>query len=58
MYFNFVFMKIDQIEGGVSRFEVNGVFYVKTRFLPGTSLFLPAGDACGEINIMTTYISK
>ena len=26
---------------------------VKTRFLPGTSLFLPAGDVGGEIKCMT-----
>ena len=58
MYFNFFLMKIDQIEGDVSRFEVPGS---KWNFLlPGTSLFLPPGDVCGEIkhenNLLTNML--
>ena len=48
-------MEIDQIEAVILTFEVPGSKWnlfraVKTRFLPGTSLFLPAGDVGGEIN--------
>ena len=55
-------IKIDQIEGGVSRFEVPGskwnfVLPVKTCFLPGTSLFLPAGDVCREIKMCQEGLS-
>ena len=44
-------MKIDQIEAVILTFEVPGSKwnYFKTRFLPGTSLFLPAGEVGGEI---------
>ena len=40
-------MKIDQLEGRVSTFEVPGSKW--NLLLPGTSLFLPAGDVGGEI---------
>ena len=49
-------MKIDQIEGGVSRFDVPGS---KWNFLlPGTSLFLPAGDDKGPFchGLWTFYL--
>ena len=45
-------MKIDEIEPGMSTFEVPGSKWnllLRTRFLPGASFFLPAGDVGGEI---------
>ena len=42
-------MKIDQIEAGISTFEVPGSKWNLPLFLPGSSLFLPAGDMGGEI---------
>ena len=46
-------MKIDQIEAVVLTFEVPGskwnFLLPGPSFLPGTSLFLPAGDVGGEI---------
>ena len=51
MYFKKEIMKIDQIEAGILTFKVPGSKWnlLKTCFLPGTSLFLPAGDVGGEI---------
>ena len=56
-------MKINQIEAGISTFEVPGSKWnlllpgtssgaVKPLFLPGSSLFLPAGDTGGEIKCL------
>ena len=45
-----VIIKIGQIEAGISTFEVHGSKW--NILLPGTSsLFLPAGDVGGEINV-------
>ena len=54
MYFINEIMKIDQIEAEILTFEVPGS---KTRFLPGTSLFLPAGDVGGEIKLKEYFAS-